>query len=74
MEKHGIAVELLSDPEHRVMEAYGAWGQKKMYGKNYYGAIRRTVLIDPKGAVNQTWPKANGHAVEVLEALKELVA
>ena len=73
-EKHGLTITLLSDPEHEILEAYGAWGLKKMYGKEYYGVIRSTVLIDLKGVVRPTWPKvkAKGHAAQVLEALKEL--
>lgn len=74
MDKHGISVGLLSDPEHNVIESYGAWGLKKMYGKEYEGVIRSTVLIDPKGAIRHIWPKAKakGHAEEVLAALKQL--
>jgi peroxiredoxin Q/BCP len=72
-EKHKLSVKLLSDPEHKVLEAYGAWGIKKMYGKESTGVIRSTVLIDPKGIVRREWPKAksSGHAQEVLEAIKD---
>jgi len=71
IQKHNLKVELLSDPEHTVLEAYGAWGTKKMYGKEYEGVIRSSVAIDPKGVVRLAWPKAKskGHAAEVLEAL-----
>jgi len=67
-------VKLLSDPDHRVLEAFGAWGTKKMYGKESAGVIRSSVLIDPKGVVKMIWAKAksSGHAQEVLDALKEL--
>jgi peroxiredoxin Q/BCP len=73
-EKHGITIWLLSDPEHKVLEAYGAWGLKKMYGKESYGVIRSTVLIDPEAVVRHIWPevKTKGHAAEVLRTLKEL--
>lgn len=73
MEKQRLGLDLLSDPEHKVIEAYGAWGVKKMYGKEYEGVIRSTVLIDPEGVVRHIWPKvkAKGHAEEVLGALKE---
>jgi len=73
--KHGLTVKLLSDPDHKVLEAYGAWGIKKMYGKESAGVIRSTTLIDPTGVVRFVWPKAKsaGHAQQVLEALRELV-
>ena len=74
--KHNLSVKLLSDPERRVLQAYGAWGIKKMYGKEAAGVIRSTVLIDPKGIVWRVWPKAKstGHALEVLEAVKKDVS
>lgn len=72
-EKHGLKVGLLSDPDHRVLEAYGAWGPKKMYGKEYYGVVRSSVLINPEGLVKFAWPdaKSKGHAREVLSKLRE---
>lgn len=74
--KHGIGVRLLSDPEHSVMERYGAWGEKKMYGRTSQGVIRSTVLIDPEGTVVHHWPKvrAAGHAEKVRSVLEELRA
>lgn len=74
-DKHRLAVTLLSDPEHKILEAYGAWGAKKMYGKEYAGVVRSSVLIDPGGMVRLTWPnaKSKGHAQEVLNALKGLI-
>jgi thioredoxin-dependent peroxiredoxin len=73
-EKHQLSVKLLSDPDHKVLEAYGAWGTKKLYGKESTGVIRSTVLLDPKGGVRMIWPKAKsaGHAQEVLNALTDL--
>jgi peroxiredoxin Q/BCP len=75
-QKHNLLIKLLSDPEHKVLEAYGAWGIKKMYGKESAGVIRSSVLIDPKGLIRRVWPKAksSGHAQEVLEAAKESLA
>ena len=72
--KHDLKVELLSDSEHRVLEAYGVWQKKKMYGKEYMGVVRATFLIDPRGAIARIWPKVKvkGHAEAVMEALKEL--
>jgi peroxiredoxin Q/BCP len=73
-EKHHLDVLLLSDPQHKVMSRYGAWGEKKMYGKTVEGVIRSTVLIDPKGKVAHHWPnvKAKGHAAKVKARLAEL--
>ncbi|MBD3287053.1 thioredoxin-dependent thiol peroxidase [candidate division WOR-3 bacterium] len=74
MIKHDLKVKLLSDPEHDVLETYGAWGEKKMYGKTFMGIQRSTVLIDPEGNVAHHWPKvkAKGHAVQVKEKLAEI--
>ncbi len=73
-EKHGLKVLLLSDPEKKAIQAYGAWGKKKMAGREYEGVIRSTVLVDPEGKVARRWPKVKvqGHVEEVLQALKEL--
>ncbi len=74
--KHNLTVILLSDPDKKVLEPYGAWRMKKMYGKESMGVVRSTVLISPDGKVAKTWNnvKAEGHAAKVLEALKELSA
>jgi peroxiredoxin Q/BCP len=74
-EKLNLSMRLLSDPEHKVLETFGAWGMKKMYGKEYAGVIRSSVMIDPKGLIRLIWPsaKSKGHAQEVLDALKGLV-
>jgi peroxiredoxin Q/BCP len=74
-EKLNLSVKLLSDPEHQTLESFGAWGKKKMYGKEYEGVIRSSVIIDPKGLVRFIWPKAKakGHAQEVLEKLRDLL-
>ncbi len=68
-DKYGLRFPLLSDPDHGVMEAYGAWGEKTMYGKKTTGVIRSTFLIDEKGKVARAWygVKADGHAAKVLE-------
>ena len=72
--KHELKIELLSDPEHEVLEKYGAWGEKTLYGKKSMGVIRSTVLIDSSGKVAEHWPKvrAKGHADAVREKLAEL--
>jgi thioredoxin-dependent peroxiredoxin len=74
--KHKLKVRLLSDPDHAVMEKYGAWGEKTNYGKTTMGVIRSTVLIDPSGKVAHHWPtvKAAGHAEKVRAKLAELAA
>ncbi len=74
-EKHGLTIKLLSDPEKTVLQLYGAWRLKKMYGKESLGVVRSTFLIDPKQQIRKAWPrvaKAAGHAEKVLDALREL--
>jgi len=70
-ERQGIAFPLLSDPDHRVHEAYGAWGEKRSYGKTSVGAIRTTVVIDEQGRVValEVGVKARGDAARTLEIL-----
>ena len=72
-EKFNLRFTLLSDADRRTIEAYGAWRQKSMLGKQYMGIARSTFLIDPDGRVARAWPqvKADGHAAEVLDALRE---
>jgi peroxiredoxin Q/BCP len=72
--KHGLAVPLASDETHRMLEAYGVWGEKSMYGKKFMGITRTTFLIDQEGRIARIWPKVKveGHAEEVLAAAKEL--
>jgi peroxiredoxin Q/BCP len=74
IQKNKLLTDLLSDPDHQVLKSYNAWGRKKMYGKEYEGVIRSTVVIDPDGVVRLAWPKAKakGHAVEVLTELRKL--
>ncbi|MCX7617558.1 thioredoxin-dependent thiol peroxidase [Tepidiforma sp.] len=71
-DKYSLPFPLLADTEHEVARAYGAWGTKKMYGKEYEGMIRSTVVIDPAGKVVKTWPKVkpDGHGDEVLAWLE----
>jgi peroxiredoxin Q/BCP len=72
--KHKLALALASDETHKMLEAYGAWGKKSMYGKTFMGVIRTTVLIDAEGRIARVWPKVrvDGHAEEVLAATREL--
>jgi len=71
-EKQGLNFPLLSDPDHKVMELYGAWGEKKMYGKPVVGTIRTTVLIGKNGKIEKVWNnvKVKGHVDEVLGDLE----
>jgi len=72
--KHKLSVGLLSDETHAMLESYGVWGKKSMYGKTFMGINRITYLIGPDGRVAQAWPKVkvDGHAAEVLAAVKAL--
>jgi len=72
--KHELGIRLLSDPDHEVLEAYGAWGEKNMYGRISVGVIRSTVIIDPEGRVAQQWKRVSvkGHAGKVREKLEQL--
>ena len=65
---------LLSDETHEVLEAYGVWKEKSMYGRTYMGVERTTLLLDAEGRIVRIWPKVKvpGHAEEVLEAVKSL--
>lgn len=73
VDKYQLPFTLLSDPDKKVMEKYGAWGEKNMYGKKTMGVIRSTVLIGPDGKVKKHWKrvaKAETHPEKVLEALQ----
>lgn len=74
--KQELGIDLLSDPENEVIDAYGAWQLKKNYGKEYMGIVRSTFLIDPEGEVVKEWPKVRvkGHVEEVLQTLKDAQA
>ncbi|MHC5053312.1 MAG: peroxiredoxin [Planctomycetota bacterium] len=73
-EKNELKHILLSDPEHEVIEDYGAWGEKSMYGRKMMGVIRSTWLVSPEGKLAFHWPKvkAAGHAEEVRAKLAEI--
>jgi peroxiredoxin Q/BCP len=72
--KHKLKITLASDEAKKMLEAYGAWGEKLMYGRKYMGVIRKTFLIGGDGRIVRIWPKVRvpGHADEVLEAAKSL--
>ncbi|HUZ21023.1 MAG TPA: thioredoxin-dependent thiol peroxidase [Acidimicrobiales bacterium] len=71
-DRYGLTVRLLSDVDHSVMERYGAWGEKTLYGRTTVGVIRSTFLVDPDGRLEQAWyhVRADGHAAKVLAALE----
>ncbi|MEZ5589379.1 MAG: thioredoxin-dependent thiol peroxidase [Gammaproteobacteria bacterium] len=74
VDKFKLPFTLLSDPDKSMMTAYGAWGEKNMYGKITSGVIRSTVWIGPDGTVKKHWkrvPKAEAHPAKVLEALQK---
>ena len=73
-QKYKLPFPLLADTDHQVAEAYGAWGEKSMYGRKYQGILRTTFIIDEAGKVARVFPrvKPKGHAAEVLEALQAL--
>jgi peroxiredoxin Q/BCP len=71
--KYELPFTLLVDEDHAVAEAYGAWGEKSMYGRKYFGVLRKTYIIDARGKITHVFPKVKprGHAAEVLAALAE---
>ena len=73
-DKYKLTFPLLSDPDGKILEAYGAWGEKMMYGKKTEGVIRSTVLIGKDGKVVKHWPKVSvkGHVDDVVAAVKAL--
>jgi peroxiredoxin Q/BCP len=72
--KHKLSIALGSDESKDMLQAYGAWGEKSMYGRKFMGVIRKTFLIDGSGHIVRIWPKVRvpGHAQEVLEAARAL--
>ena len=70
-ENHELNFILLSDPEHILSEAFGAWGEKSMYGRKYMGIIRSTFILDENGSIIKEWRKVKvkGHVDEVLNSL-----
>lgn len=74
IDKHALRVPLLSDPEAKLIEGLGAWGPKKMAGREYMGIIRSTFVVGSDGRVLKVYPKVKtkGHAVQVLEDLNNI--
>ena len=72
--KHDLSIALASDETHRMLEAYGVWQEKSLYGRKFMGIVRTTFLIGPDLKIARVWPKVSvdGHAEEVLAAAKAL--
>ncbi len=72
-EKHSLKITLLSDTDNKVAENYNVWQLKKQYGKEYFGIVRSTFLINPKGNISYIWSPVtvDGHVKDVLTKLKE---
>jgi peroxiredoxin Q/BCP len=72
--KHQLAVPLVSDERHEMLEAYGAWGEKSLYGRTFLGIIRTTVLVGADGRIARVWRnvRVDGHADQVLEGARSL--
>lgn len=71
IDKQNLNFTLWSDPDHKLMEAFGVWVEKSMYGKKYMGTQRATFIIDESGTITHVWEKATpkDHGKEILEAL-----
>ena len=71
--KQGLTLTLLSDPGHGVLEAYGVWQLKKSYGREYYGVVRSTFIIDPEGRIAHVWKRVRviDHVEVVIKKLLE---
>ena len=74
IDKHELKVILASDEEKKMLEEYGVWQEKKMYGKTYFGVVRTTILINPKGIISEIWNKVRvkEHVQSVFDRLVEL--
>lgn len=71
IKKYNLNFTLLSDPDHKIAEDYGVWGEKSMYGKTYWGILRTTFIIDEHGKIVRIFEKVkvDGHAEEILDSL-----
>jgi peroxiredoxin Q/BCP len=71
--KFKLPFRLIADPERKIIEKYGVWGEKQMYGKKYMGLLRTTFVIDENGVIRRIFhkPKSKEHAQEILDAMKQ---
>ena len=72
--KHELRIQLLSDESHEILEKFGVWQEKSMYGKSYFGVVRSTILINPDGKIAEIWEKVKveNHVESVKNRLMEL--
>lgn len=72
--KHQLPFTLLADPEHAIIDKYGVWGDKQLFGNKYKGLLRTTFLVDEKGLIKKVFlkPKSKQHSEEILKACKEI--
>lgn len=72
--KHGLPFTLVADPSHKIIDKYGVWGEKQLYGRRYMGLHRTTFVIDEKGVIRKIFlrPKSKQHAEEIIKAWNEL--
>jgi peroxiredoxin Q/BCP len=72
--KFSLPFPLVADPEHKIIDKYGVWGEKQLYGRKYMGLHRTTFLIDEKGVIRKIFlkPRSKQHAEEVVKAWKEI--
>lgn len=70
--KHALGLPLLADPEHALLDAYGVWAEKRLYGRSFMGILRSTFAVGADGRISHAWPKVKpaGHADAVLAALR----
>ena len=73
-EKFGLPFRLVADPSHKILEKYGVWGPKQMFGNKYMGVLRTTFVIDEKGVIRKIFarPKNKSYAEEIVKTWKEL--
>lgn len=73
-DKHRLSIPLISDEKHEMLESYGVWGEKSMYGKTFQGTLRTTLLVGKDGRIVRIWRnvRVDGHADEVLEAARSV--
>ena len=72
--KYDLPFMLITDPKHIIIDKYGVWGEKQLYGRNYMGLHRTTFLIDEKGTIRKILgtPKSRQHSEEIIKAFKEI--
>ena len=73
--KYQLPFTLVADPDHSIIDKYGVWGEKQLYGKKYMGLLRTTFLIDEKGIIRKIFlrPKSKIHTEEIIKAWNEII-